>query len=1387
MKIRNVRRRACRAIGVEWLESRIQLSTLPGGSLAIQLTTTAAVGSFEQTAAAGGATVQTTSIPGLVEVQGPASSLAAVSAAAARNPWVQYAAPEQTVQATTTPNDPEYTKGNLYGLNGTYGINAPGAWSVTTGSPATVTIASTDSGVDYDQPDLYQNIWINQAEIPTSRMQNLTDVYHDGYISWRDLNDPVNKGQGKITDVNGDGVIDAGDILAPMTLNAQGQDTGQGGWANPSNTQDGDTAHPDDLIGWNFVSNNNNPFDDNGHGTHTAGIMAAMGNNGVGVVGVNWTAQVMVIKMLNSSGSGTDVAAALAIQYAANHGARVANASWGGSGTDTITANAISYAMGKNMVFVAAAGNNGQNTDTSPFWPADSGVANEISAGASTSNGSLASYSDFGLKTVSLFAPGSNIESTYLNGQYVYESGTSMATPYITGTVALLAGLHPTWSYSQLINQVETTATAYSQFLGKSVTGGLLDAAAAVAAVYPGSATFAGSDTANQGNWPAAYGASGFDVSQDSSTNNPTLPSYATLNITGGQPLTWSSNTSDPRGLLVAAAGSTKHIAAAWDSSTAFSVNLSLSDGQTHPLALYAVDWDGAGGGRSERIDLIDNNTGTVVDTRTVSSFQNGTYLTWNVSGSLTIRVTNLNSATNAVLSGLFIGGSLNPTIATAAAAGANPVTGTSTTLGVLGADANYSASALTYTWAAVTVPTGAATPTFSASGTNAAQQTTVNFFQAGTYTFMVTIADPGQRSRTTTVTVTVAPTSTTVSVAPATATVADGGTQSFTATAFDQFGQVLATQPAFIWNASGVGSINAAGLYTAGAVAGPATITATAGSAVGTAAVTVVNSTLTLAAVAPQTVTAGQMLNVTLQASGGNGTALSYTATAETLPYWLEQTYGFYEDVGGYYLGYRGQQEEYLRAKVSVDGYNTGGIDPWYYLLPNGNLYEFTPPYTNPALTGALVAQLGTSVYNNPALLWNAQNTPVPATLGVTGNQLTITPAGTYSGTFVAIANASNGQSAATTSFTVTVTASTPLTLAAIAPQMVAAGQPLTLTLQATGSSGSQLTYAASAESQLYWLEQTYGFYEDNGGYYVGFRGQQEKYLRARVSIDGYNTGGIDPWYYLLPSGDLYEFTPPYTNPALTGALVAHLGAAVYSNPALLWNAQNTPVPATLAVAGNQLTITPAAGSSGMFLVTASVTDGQSAASTSFAVTVSQSLALAPVSAQTDTAGQPLTVALQAIGASGGQLTYSASAETLSYWLEQTYGFYEDAGGYYQGYRGQAEKYLRAKVSVDGYNTGGIDPWYYLLPSGNLYEFTPPYGNAALTGALVAQLGVAVYNDPRLLWNAQNAAVPALLSLAGNQLTLTPDGAFSGTFVVIAGVTDGSRSASTSFTVTVS
>jgi hypothetical protein len=550
-----------------------------------------------------------------------------------------------------------------------------------------------------------------------------------------------------------------------------------------------------------------------------------------------------------------------------------------------------------------------------------------------------------------------------------------------------------------------------------------------------------------------------------------------------------------------------------------------------------------------------------------------------------------------------------------------------------------------------------------------------------------------------------------------------------------------------------------------------------------GTANVTI--TTPTLAAIADQTIPQGQAGTVTLQGSDPDGDPLTYSAVAQTLPYWLKQTYGLYEDAGGYYTNYRGQQEKYLRGTISANNYS----DPngyWYYILPNGDLFEFTPPYTNQALVGALVAHLGSAVYNDPSLLWNAQNTAVPTTLSISSNVLTITPNASYTGTFVVIASVSDGQASASRAFKVTVVGNvnSPPTLGAIPDQTIPAGQSGTVTLQGSDPDGDPLTYAAQAQALPYWLKQTYGIYEDAGGYYTNYRGQQEKYLRGLRSANSYS----DPngyWYYLLPNGDLFEFTPPYTNQALVGALVAHLGSAGYNDPSLLWNAQNTAVPASLSITSNVLTITPNSGYFGTFVVIASVSDGQASASQAFRVAVNAPPTLAPIPDQTIPAGQSGTVTLQGSDPDGDPLTYSAVAETLPYWLKQTYGIFQDPAGYYTNYRGQQEKYLRGTISADSYS----DPngyWYYILPNGDLYEFTPPYTNSALVGALVAHLGTAVYNDPSLLWNAQNTAVPTTLGIAGNMLTITPNAIYTGTFVVIASVSDGQFSTSKAFKVTV-
>jgi subtilisin family serine protease len=445
-----------------------QLASGPNGSLATLLPLISAAG----------ATVSPTLLPGLYEVVGPSSSMNALATQLASSPAVQYAEPMLTVTDLQAPNDPSYTNGAEWQLNGQWGINAPGAWSITVGSNS-VTIADTDTGIAYNNTELYSNVWINQAEIPSAVMANLKDVNGDGLITFTDLNNAVNQGAGKIVDTNGDGIITAADLLAA---------TSAGGWASGS-TQDSSVdpgpAYADDLVGWNFAANTDNPLDANGHGTFTAGEIGAVTNNGIGVAGTVWNAQIMPVQFLDSSGSGTDVAAALAIEYAVNHGAKVINASWGGSGTDSTIASAIQYADAHNVIIVAAAGNNGTDDDNSSTWfsPASYSVdyPNLISVAAIGSNGTLAGWSDYGVASVQLAAPGVNLYGVGLNNTYVYDSGTSMAAPLVTGTIALVESAHPTWTMAQVIDAVLDTTTLDPALNGKVATSGVVNAAAAVA------------------------------------------------------------------------------------------------------------------------------------------------------------------------------------------------------------------------------------------------------------------------------------------------------------------------------------------------------------------------------------------------------------------------------------------------------------------------------------------------------------------------------------------------------------------------------------------------------------------------------------------------------------------------------------------------------------------------------------------------------------------------------------------------------------------------------------------------------------------------------------------------------------------------------------------
>ena len=349
-----------------------------------------------------------------------------------RDHRVDYAEPNFVLFADdhpSNPNDPFlHELWGLHNFSQTGGttdadIDALEAWDVTTGS-SDVIVAVIDTGVDIDHADLAANMWTNPGEVGA------------------DANGNDKRTNGIDDDANG---------------------------------------YVDDVNGWDFFNGDNTVFDSStydDHGTHVAGTIGAVGNNGIGVTGVNRQAQVMPLKFLGPFGGSTSDAI-LAIQYATDKGAKAINASWGGGGFSQSLKDAIE---GCNCIFAAAAGNDGSNTDLLPHYPSSYNSANLIAVAATDHNDQKASWSNYGATSVDLGAPGVNILSTLPNDVYGWGSGTSMATPHVTGVAALVYGQCTGLTAVQVKDRIMSAVEPNPTLSGNTVTGGRLNAANALCA-----------------------------------------------------------------------------------------------------------------------------------------------------------------------------------------------------------------------------------------------------------------------------------------------------------------------------------------------------------------------------------------------------------------------------------------------------------------------------------------------------------------------------------------------------------------------------------------------------------------------------------------------------------------------------------------------------------------------------------------------------------------------------------------------------------------------------------------------------------------------------------------------------------------------------------------
>jgi len=320
------------------------------------------------------------------------------------------------------PHDPQFNEQWALANSGQRGgkqgadISAALAWATTTGSDDVV-VAVLDSGVDYTHEDLATNMWMRPASM---------DPYRDSEL----------------------GTID-------------------------------------DVHGFNAVDNASDPMDENGHGTHCAGIVGAEGENNLGIAGVNWKVRIMPLKFMNAGGFGTTKDAIEAINYVIARkkdgvNVRIISASWGSTQKSRALEDVIRKAGENDIAFIAAAGNSSVNNDRSPHYPSSYNLPNVISVAALDRNDQLASFSNYGLKSVAVAAPGVDILSTWLGNSYEEKSGTSMATPVVAGVAALIVAKEPGITVDELRTRIVAASDPIVALKGKVGSGGRINASKAV-------------------------------------------------------------------------------------------------------------------------------------------------------------------------------------------------------------------------------------------------------------------------------------------------------------------------------------------------------------------------------------------------------------------------------------------------------------------------------------------------------------------------------------------------------------------------------------------------------------------------------------------------------------------------------------------------------------------------------------------------------------------------------------------------------------------------------------------------------------------------------------------------------------------------------------------